>query len=313
MALGSLFCVIDVRIDHGAGRQKDMPTVKPSTVLGRQLGDELKRFRDAAGVSMSEAAALLDCTKGKISRLENGHVPVRIPDLNALMEAYRIDDRETRDRLTALARRANRRRREGWWHQYGSVLGDAYRDQIELEAICDRVRTYEAQLIPGLLQTAEYGRAITVASRAWKRPEEIEQFVQVRLARQERLTGDAPLELWAVVAEGALRQHVGGSAVMATQLEHMAAMAELPNITVQVLPFECGAHSGMFGPYLVLSFPQVTALDLVLTETPTGNLWIEREQEVAYYRELFDDARTSALPPTDSLTLIRRIAKEYRS
>lgn len=290
-----------------------MPSVKPSTVLGRQLGDELKNFREAAKISMSEAAEILDCTKGKISRLENGHVPVRTPDLTALMHAYGIEDPQTRDRLGALARRANRRRRDGWWHQYGSVLGDAYRDQIELEAICDRVRTYEVQLVPGLLQTAEYGRAVTVASRAWEKPEEIEQFVEVRLARQRRLTDAEPLQLWAVVAEGVLRQQVGGPAVMAAQLEHMASMAESSNVTVQVLPFECGAHSGMFGPYLVLSFPQVTSLDLVLTETPTGNIWMERELEVAYYRQLFNDARTSALPPTESLALIRRIAKEHAS
>ncbi|WP_311203241.1 DUF5753 domain-containing protein [Streptomyces gossypii] len=133
------------------------------------------------------------------------------------------------------------------------------------------------------------------------------------MARQERLSSETPLELWAVLAEGVLRQHVGGPAVMRAQLEHLAAMAELPNITVQVLPFSRGAHSGMFGPYLVLSFPQVTSLDLVLTETPTGNIWMEREPEVAYYRALFDDARTDALPPTESLRLIRRIAKEYRS
>ncbi|MEU5701861.1 helix-turn-helix domain-containing protein [Streptomyces aurantiacus] len=290
-----------------------MPTVKPSTVLGRQLGDELRRFREEAGVSMAEAAEALDCTKGKISRLENGHVPVRTPDLAALMHAYRVQDPETRDRLGAIALRANRRRREGWWHQYGSVLGDSYRDQIELEAICDSVRTYEVQLIPGLLQTAEYGRAVTVASRAWRTAEEIDQFVQVRLARQQRLTGDEPMELWAVLAEGVLRQHVGGPSVMHAQLEQLAAMAERPNITVQVLPFSRGAHSGMFGPYLLLSFPQVTSLDLVLTETPTGNIWMEREPEVAYYRGLFDDARTTALPPTESLALIRRIAKEYRA
>lgn len=288
-----------------------MPSVKPSTVLGRQLGEELKRFREAAGVSMTEAAGVLDCTKGKISRLENGHVPVRAPDLTALMHRYRIEDTETRERLSALARRANRRRRDGWWHDYGSVLGDAYRDQIELEAICDRVRTYESQLVPGLLQTAEYGRAVTVASRAWQTPEQIDQFVQVRITRQQRLTGEAPLSLWAVLAEGVLRQRVGGPAVMGAQLDHLVSMADLPNVTLQVLPFSRGAHSGMFGPYVLLSFPQVTSLDLVLTETPTGNIWMEREPEVAYYRELFDDARTSALPPTESLALIRRIAKEH--
>ncbi|MFE7546539.1 helix-turn-helix domain-containing protein [Streptomyces gardneri] len=289
-----------------------MPNVKPSTVLGRQLGDELRRFRDAAGLTTAAAAKALDCTGGKISRIENGHVPVRTPDLVALLHAYGVEDPETLERLSALARRANRRRREGWWHQYGSVLGDTYRDYIEMEDICDSIRTFQAQLVPGLLQTPEYGRAVTVASRAWQTAEEIEQFVQVRLARQERLTGEGQLELWAVLAEGVLRQQVGGPAVMRDQLEHLATMAERSNVTVQVLPFSRGAHSGMFGPYLLMSFPQVSAQDLVLTETPTGNIWTEGESEVASYRGLFDDARTSALPPTESLTLIRRIAKEHR-
>ncbi|WP_033322537.1 helix-turn-helix domain-containing protein [Streptomyces yerevanensis] len=288
-----------------------MPNVKPSTVLGRQLGDELRRLREAAGLTTTQAADALDCTKGKISRIENGHVPVRTPDLIALMQAYEVGDSETRERLGSLARRANRRRREGWWHQYGAVLADTYRDYIEMENICDGIKTFQAQLVPGLLQTPAYGRAITVASSAWKTAEEIDQFVQVRIARQERLAGEAPLELWAVLAEGVLRQQVGGPAVMRDQLEHLATMAEMPNITVQVLPFSRGAHSGMFGPYLLLSFPRVSALDLVLTETPIGNIWMEQESEVAHYRELFDDARTSALPPTESLTLIRRIAKEY--
>ncbi|GAB2326613.1 helix-turn-helix transcriptional regulator [Streptomyces griseoincarnatus] len=288
-----------------------MPNVKPSTVLGRQLGDELRRLRETAGLTTTQAAEALDCTKGKISRIENGHVPVRTPDLIALMQTYGVVDSETRERLGSLARRANRRRREGWWHQYGAVLADTYRDYIEMESICDSIKTFQAQLIPGLLQTPAYGRAITVASRAWKTAEEIDQFVQVRIARQERLAGEAPLELWAVLAEGVLRQQVGGPAVMREQLEHLATMAEQSNITVQVLPFSRGAHSGMFGPYLLLSFPRVSALDLVLTETPIGNIWMEQETEVAHYRDLFDDARTSALPPTESLRLIRRIAKEH--
>jgi transcriptional regulator with XRE-family HTH domain len=290
-----------------------MPNVKPSTVLGRQLGDDLRRFRERADMSTADAAEVLDCTKGKVSRIENGHVPVRAPDLTALMEAYGVDDPEARERLKALARRANRRRREGWWRQYESMLGDSYRDQIEMEAICDSIRTYQVQLVPGLFQTAEYGRAVTVASRAWQTPEEIDRFVEVRLARQERLNGESPLDFWAVLSEGVLRQQVGGPGVMRAQLEHLTVMAERSNITLQVLPFSRGAHSGMFGPYLLLSFPQVASLDLVLTETPTGNIWIEREPDVACYRALFDDARTAALPPTESLALIRRIAKEYTS
>ncbi|MEV2244277.1 helix-turn-helix transcriptional regulator [Streptomyces sp. NPDC049970] len=289
-----------------------MPSVKPSTVLGRQLGDELRRFREQAGLSTAEAAEVLDCTKGKISRIENGHVPVRTPDLLALMHAYAVVELDARERLGSLARTANRRRREGWWHQYGSVLADTYRDYIEMETICDSIRTFQVQLVPGLLQTPEYGRAVTVASRAWQTAEEIDQFVQVRLARQQRLSGEDPLELWAVLAEGVLHQQVGGKTVMHGQLEHLADLAERPNITIQVLPFSRGAHPGMFGPYLLLSFPRVSALDLVLTETPTGNIWMERESEVSRYRDLFDDARTSALPPTDSLSLIRHLTKEYR-
>ncbi|MCN9239948.1 helix-turn-helix domain-containing protein [Streptomyces sp. RY43-2] len=290
-----------------------MATVRPSTVLGRQLGDELRKLREAAGVSMAQAAEALDCTKGKISRIENGHVPVRTPDLMALMHAYRMEGPESQQRLLALARRANRRRREGWWHQYASLLSDTYVDQIEMESICESIRTYQVQLVPGLLQTEAYGRAVTVASRAWQTAEEIDRFVRVRIARQERLTSENPLEYWVVLSEGALRQQVGGPDVMRAQLQHLMNMAQQPNITIQVLPFSRGAHSGMFGPYLLLAFPQMTSLDLVLTETPTGNIWIEREAEVACYQALFDDARMASLPPTESLTLIQRVAKEYGS
>ncbi|UNO41976.1 helix-turn-helix transcriptional regulator [Streptomyces sp. MST-110588] len=286
-------------------------TLRPSTVLGRQLGDELRRFRELAGLSTAAAAETLDCTKGKISRIENGRVPVRVPDLVALLYAYGIDEPGVLERLTTLARTANRRRRDGWWNQYGQVLADTYRDYIALEAMSDSIRTFQCQLVPGLLQTPAYVRAVTLASKAWRSVDEIEQFVQVRLARQERLTSEPRLTMWAVVTEGVLRQQVGGSKVMSIQLQHLATMAEEPNITVQVLPFSRGAHAGMFGPYLLLSFPQVSALDVVRAENPTGAVWLERESEVGRYRELFDDARKTALSPTESMTLIRRVAKEH--
>ncbi|NSC24060.1 helix-turn-helix domain-containing protein [Streptomyces albus subsp. chlorinus] len=289
-----------------------MPPVKPSTVLGRQLGDELRRFRVAAALSTTDAAAVLDCTKGKISRMENGHVPVRLPDLKALISAYGISDVRAQERLTALTRRANRRRRDGWWHQYSSVLSDAYRDQIEMEAICSGIRTFQAQVVPGLLQTAEYARAIAVASPGWDTPEEIEQVVQVRMARQRRLTDEDPMQFWAVLTEGVLHQQVGGPSVMAAQLASLVALADRPNITLQVLPFSRGAHASMLGPYVLLGFPQPAALDLVLSETATGNTWIEREADVVSYQALFDDARTTALPPADSVTMIERIAAKAK-
>ncbi|GAA1013021.1 helix-turn-helix domain-containing protein [Streptomyces thermogriseus] len=284
-----------------------------STVLGRQLGEELRRLREAAQLTTSEAAEALDCTKGKISRIENGRVTVRLPDLTAMLHAYGATDTELRDRLTVLARKANRRRRQGWWNQYGSMLADTYRDYIALEAMADTIRTFQAQLVPGLLQIPEYIRAVTVASRQWQTADEIEQFVQVRLTRQERLSGESPLRLWAVLSEAVLLQQVGGPEVMKTQLEHLLAMSERANVTIQVLPFARGAHASMFGPYVVLGFPEEAALDVVLADTPTGSMWLEREAEVARYRELFDAARTSALSPVESLSVIRRRLEEHRA
>ncbi|MGW3331156.1 DUF5753 domain-containing protein [Streptomyces rubiginosohelvolus] len=186
-----------------------------------------------------------------------------------MLHAYQLSDHETRDRLASLARKANRRRREGWWNQYGDVLTDTYRDHIALEG---SIRTFQAQLVPVLLQTPDYIRAVTVASRQWQTADEIEKFVQVRLARQERLLGDTPLHLWAVVSEAVLLQQVGGAQVMSDQLQHLPASSERPDETVQVLPFSRGAHANMFGPYVVLGFPEEGALDVVLADNPSGSM-----------------------------------------
>jgi transcriptional regulator with XRE-family HTH domain len=288
-------------------------TPSPSTVLGRQLGEELRRLRETAGVTMADAAKALDCTTGKISRIENGRVAVRLPDLMALMQAYSVTETATRDRLAVLARKANRRRREGWWNQYCSVLADTYRDYIALEAMADSIRTFQSQLVPGLLQTPDYIRAVTVASRQWQTADEIEQFVQVRLARQARLSDETPLNLWAVLSEAVLLQQVGGPSVMADQLQHLLTLSERSNVTLQVLPFSRGAHASMFGPYVVLGFPEQGALDVVLADNPTGSAWIEREAEVARYHDLFDAARTSALSPVESRKVMHSRAKEHRT
>ncbi|MFD5493783.1 helix-turn-helix domain-containing protein [Streptomyces sp. NPDC001812] len=285
----------------------------PSTVLGRQLGDELRRLREAAALTTAQAAEALDCTKGKISRIENGRVTVRLPDLTAMLLAYGATSTELRDRLSLLARKANRRRRQGWWNQYGPVLADTYRDYIALETMAGTIRTFQAQLVPGLLQTPEYIRAVTVASHQWQTADEIEQFVQVRLARQERLVSDSPLQLWAVLSEAVLLQQVGGPKVMSAQLNQLLIASEQPNVTVQILPFSRGAHASMFGPYVVLGFPEEAALDVVLADNPTGSMWLEREAEVGRYQELFDAARTSALSPVESRMVIRRRAKEHRA
>ncbi|WEH35905.1 helix-turn-helix transcriptional regulator [Streptomyces sp. AM 4-1-1] len=288
-------------------------SANPSTVLGRQLGDELRRLREAAGLTTTQAAEALDCTKGKVSRIENGRVALRLPDLTAMLHAYQVEDSDTKERLGSLARKANRRRKEGWWNQYGDVLADTYRDYIALEAMAKSIRTFQAQLVPGLLQTPEYIRAVTVASRQWQTADEIEKFVHVRLARQERLLSDEPLQLWAVFSEAVLLQQVGGSRVMSTQLQHLLASSEHPNVTLQVLPFTRGAHASMFGPYVVLGFPEEGALDVVLVDNPSGSMWLERATDVSRYQDLFDAARTSALSPNESRAVIHRRSKEHQA
>ncbi|WP_016909963.1 helix-turn-helix domain-containing protein [Streptomyces xiaopingdaonensis] len=284
---------------------------RPSTVLGRQLGDELRRLREAAGLSTTDAADVLDCTKGKVSRMENGKVLVRSPDVTALLNAYGVHEPKSHRKLTNLARAANHRRQHGWWNRYGPVLADTYRDYVTLEAVAESVRTFQAQLVPGLLQTEKYVRAVTVASRAWQSADEVDQFVSVRMARQKRLTDSPPLHLCAVLSEAVLLQRVGGPRVMREQLAALTDASELSNVTVQVLPFSHGAHASMFGPYLILGFRQETAMDVVLADNPTGAVWLEHEPEVRRYGELFDAARTGALSCVESRSLIHRRAKEH--
>ncbi|MCX5211367.1 helix-turn-helix domain-containing protein [Kitasatospora sp. NBC_00240] len=278
-----------------------------STVLGRQLGEELRSLREASGLSTSEVAEVLDCTKGKISRIENGRVALRSPDLAAMLRLYGAEDADAIARFSDLARSANQRRRSGWWNEYGNIIGETYRDYISLEAVASAVHTFQSQRIPALLQLPSYTRALAVASHGWTRPEEIEQFTSVRLARQERLTADEPLQIWTVLSEAVLRQQVGGPDVMRDQLTHLELMSERPNVTVQVIPFSAGAHASMAGPYVILRFPATGALDLVLLDTPTGSTWLERSPEVETYQALWNNARTKALSPVESRRLITSI------
>lgn len=283
-------------------------TNPPSTVLGRQLGDELRKYRERAGLTTAQVAQALDCTKGKVSRIENGRVPLRSPDLAAMLRLYGMgEDEATLTRLNALARSANKRRREGWWNEHGNVLADTYREFISLEATATRVCTFQCQTVPALLQTPDYARALAVANRSWSKPEEIEQFVTVRVARQQRLTADEPLHVWAVLAEGVLHQQVGGPTTLSEQLRHLEVMAERPNVTIQVIPFRAGAHASMAGPYVILEFPEAGASDVILLDNPSGCVWLEQAHQIAEYRGLWDDARTRALSPVESVAKIRSL------
>jgi transcriptional regulator with XRE-family HTH domain len=281
----------------------DVPTVRR-----RLLGAELRRLREAAGLSLEDAAQILECTRSKISRIETGHRGMRPKELRELLEEYGVEE-DRRYALAELARQANQR---GWWQTYGDVLSEPYQDFIALEADAASAWTYEAQLIPGLLQTAEYAGAIAGASLVKEAKSEQDRFVAARMARQQVLTrAKGPLQLWTILGEAALRQQVGGVEITRAQLFHLIKVdAELPNITLQVLPFEVGAHAGISGTFSILMFPKPAEIGVVYQGSLTGGLYLEKPEEVERHTLVFEHLRASALPTQASVRLIEKVARD---
>jgi transcriptional regulator with XRE-family HTH domain len=277
-------------------------------VRRRLLGAGLRRLREQAGCTLERAAGVLECDRSKISRIETGQRGIRPSELRDLLTEYGIPEGR-RNALVALARQA---RQSGWWQSYGRVLDEAYQDFIGLEATAAVTWTYEAQLIPGLLQTEAYAQAIAAASLVSESQEEHEQFVRVRLTRQQVLTrDDSPLQFWAIVSEGALRQMAGGREVMQAQLAHLIEITgSQPNVDLQILPFAAGAHAATSGPFAIMKFPDAPDLSVVYLEGQTGGVYLESAEEVARYAVVFDHLRASALSTAATVRLIEEAASE---
>jgi hypothetical protein len=220
-----------------------------------------------------------------------------------MLTLYGVSGQELED-LMAVARETRQR---GWWQPYGSVLTGAY---VGFESAAELIRSYEAQCVPGLLQTEEYARGVIQAAKDDAPEQEIENRVRVRLARAALLTHEEPATFWCVMDEAVLHRRVGGREVMKRQLEHMLAMAELPHVTVQVLPLEAGAHPGMDGSFVLLRFPDQADPDTVYVTMATGGVFQEKAEELELYRQIFERLQAIALTPDASLALIGRMAKE---
>jgi transcriptional regulator with XRE-family HTH domain len=274
----------------------------------RILGAALRRFRKEAGCTLDDAARILDCRRSKISRIETGQRGIRGTDLRELLAEYGVDD-PRRDALLSLARRP---RRDGWWQSASHVRGAAYAGFTELGGAGTSVGTYDAQVLPGLVQTRDYAQAIAVASLVKESQEERKQFVQVRLAQQHVLTRDQhPLPFWAVLSEGALRQMVGGRDVMRAQLRHLVDIGDRQrNVSLQVLPFAAGAHAATSGPFVIITFPGAPDLAVVHREGHAGGIYLDGEDEVARYTLAFEHLRATALSTAATVTLIEEIAAD---
>ena len=274
-------------------------------MLRRQLGAELRRLRERVGRTVGEVARELGWSESKLSRVETAVSGIRAGDLERLLDAYGIENAE-RARLVGLSGQARQR---AWWEAYGDALPNAYETYIGFEAEASSIYTYEAQVVPGLLQTAEYTSAIMQAELADDRPEIIGQRVQVRMARQAVLTRNPPPELWAVMDEDVVRRPIGGRDVLRRQLLRLAEVSERPNVTLQILPFGVGAHRGLSGSFIVLEFPDGTDESLVYCEGLTGGVFRSKPAELRTYWMAFEALRTAALSPKDSIALIQSVVQ----
>ncbi|MFJ8594052.1 helix-turn-helix domain-containing protein [Streptomyces sp. NPDC093598] len=273
-------------------------------VRRRKLGAELRALRTSAGLTSGEAARLVGWHQSKVSRIETGTSGAKPADVRLLLDAYAVADSQLRELLMALAGSDESGGRHHWWHAYRGVLPPTYRDFISLESQAGAMRTLETTVVPGLLQTPEYARAVTRAAVEGLPEDRLDTLVEVRLARQDVLRADPPLELSAVLDEAVLRREVGGPGVMARQLERLVEAARLPQVRLQVLPFAAGAHIGVTGPFVILSFSSTSDLDVVVLDHLTSSLYLERKEDLQAYTEAFNALQIHALSPEDSLDFI---------
>ncbi|WP_251092440.1 helix-turn-helix transcriptional regulator [Streptomyces sp. Caat 7-52] len=276
-------------------------------VRRRKLGAELRTLRTGAGLTSGEAARLVGWHQSKVSRIETGSSGVKPADLRLLLDAYGVRDGHLRELLLMLAGAEDAGGRHRWWHAYRGVLPPTYRDFISLESQASAMRTLETTVVPGLLQTPEYARAVTRAAVKDLDEDGLDTLVEVRLARQDVLRSDPPLVLSAVLDEAVLRREVGGPGVMARQLERLMEAARLPQVRLQVLPYAAGAHVGLTGPFVIFSFPSTSDLDVVVLDQLTSSLYLERKEDLMAYSEAFSTLQFHALSPEDSLDYIAGI------
>jgi len=283
-----------------------MGTEHSPTVRRRRLALELRRLREAARLTCEEVGEHLECSASKISRVETGRVSVSPRDVRDMLELYGVPA-DQRESLVQLARDS---RQKGWWHAYSDTMQPQMATYIGLESAASEIRIYEVSLIPGLLQTEDYARAVIRAGMVNSPAEDIERRVALLMARQPAVVRDDPPKVWAVLDEAALRRRVGGSGLMRLQLEHLLAQAALPNVAVQVIPFAGGAHPAMGRPFIILVFPERVDTDVVYLEDLTSALYLEDVAEVDRYNVFFNHLRATALSFDDSAALITSVLKE---
>jgi transcriptional regulator with XRE-family HTH domain len=272
------------------------------TALRIGLGSELRRRRERAGISREVAGEALRASPAKISRLELGRVGFKERDVLDLLTLYGVTDETERTQFLALARRANA---PGWWHRYSDLLPGWFETYLGLEQASTMIRTYELQFVPGLLQTREYARAVTLLGH--EDLEDVERRVELRLRRQEVLTAPGAPTLWAVIDEAALRRSLNGPELLRAQLDHLLAMNELPNVSVQIAPLSFGGHAAAGGPFSILRFAEPDLPDIVYLEQLTSALYLDKRSDVEHYTLVMDRLCAQIEPPERTAAILDEI------
>lgn len=286
---------------HRERRSEGGPTVRRML-----LGTQLRKLRETAGITREAAGYAIRASNSKISRMELGRVSFKERDIADLLTLYGVTDEGERAALLSLARDANS---PGWWEQYGNLLPNWFQPYVGLEAAAVLIRTYEVQFIPGLLQTRDYARAVIALEHASAAIGEIDRRVSLRMDRQQLLTRPDPPRLWAIVDEAALRRPIGGPDIMREQLTALMEATQLPNLTLQVVPFRVGGHAASGGSFTILRFRGRDLPDVVYHEHLTSALYLEKREDVDHYAETMERLAVQADPPTQTPLTLAEILK----
>ncbi|MFH8715064.1 helix-turn-helix domain-containing protein [Streptomyces zaomyceticus] len=278
------------------------------TVRRRRLGQELRKLREAKNMTAEQVAERLLVSQSKISRLENGRRSISQRDVRDLCGVYEVEDERMVDSLMQMAKDS---RQQGWWHAFGDIPYSVY---IGLETDAASLRVYESLIVPGLLQTREYAQAVIEGMWPEATPNEIDKRIQIRVKRQDRLSDPVnPLRFWAVIDEALLRRIVGNPQIMADQLRHLAELSEKPHVTLQVLPYDVGAHPGMYGKFAILEFQEAMDASVVYLEGVTSDLYLEKAMDVQSYAVMYEHLRAKALSAEQSREFILNVADELKT
>lgn len=284
-----------------------MPEVRSPTVRRRELGALLRALRNEKGLTIEQVAASLLCSTSKVSRVETGHVAATMRDIRDLCDLYDITDDAERERMMTLAAEG---KQQGWWQSYELDFST----YVGLEAEAIAIRRYQSTVVPGLLQTADYARAVHEAGVPVVSSKRVAELVEVRMMRQQLLSRQPALRFWVVLDEAVLHRLVGGPKVMSAQLDRLIEAAALPNVTIQVITYRAGAHPAMDSTFSLLDFAS-SVPSVVYVEGLVGRIYLDSPRDIARYQQVFESLVTVALTPKESIELVKHVRskREHQS